>query len=215
MRKQTAVILSVCLLTSSILIFQAEKTSSAGTPFADAGADQIVNEGETVHFNGTGSIERLNVLHVSVWQHDEVQMIIDYTGADDTFEVTQVGLSDFNAGTPSDLSSFDAILFGLSNGFEGNSVPIGRTSELKDYVYNGGGIIWTHDSLELTWDYGSDLEEPAGVDFDTNYTHYIGLNIPDVEIIMDHELLHNLFEIGNVGDLIPKTPYPPPWFHYA
>lgn len=215
MRKSTAVILSVCLLTSSILIFQAEKISSSGTPFADAGPDQTASEGEIVQFNGTGSIEALNVLHVSVWQHNEVQMILDYTGSNDKLKVTQVGLLEFNTGTPSDLSSFDAIIFGLSNGFEANNVPIGRTSELKDYVFNGGGILWTHDSLELTWDYGSDLEEPAGVDFDTNYTHYIGLSIPEVEIIMDHEILHNLFEIGNVGDLIPKTPYPPPWFHYA
>jgi PKD repeat protein len=215
MRRQTTVILSVCLLTSSILIFQAEEISSTGTPFADAGPDQTVSEGEIVQFNGTGSIEELNVLHVSVWQHNEIQMIIDYTGSNDKFEVTQVSLSDFNAGTPSDFSSFDAIIFGLSNGFEANDVPIGRTSELEDYVFDGGGIIWTHDSLELTWDYGSDLEGPAGVDFDLNYTHYIGLNVPDVEIIVDHEILHNLFEIGNVGDLIPKTPYPPPWFHYT
>ncbi|UCE37615.1 MAG: PKD domain-containing protein, partial [Thermoplasmata archaeon] len=77
------------------------------------------------------------------------------------------------------------------------------------------GIVWTHDSLEYIWDYGPDLEVPAGVDCDLNPYNVTGLNIPNAEIIMDHEILHNLFEIGNIGDLIPKTPYPPPWFHYT
>ncbi|UCE38197.1 MAG: PKD domain-containing protein [Thermoplasmata archaeon] len=184
-------------------------------PVADAGEDQVVFEGDEVQFIGRGSSGIINVLHVSVGQHDELQMMIDYTGSTDNFSVTQVGLFGFNTGTPNDLSSYDAIVFGLNNGFEMNSVPIARTKELEEYVFNGGGIVWTHDSLEYTWDYGPNIEVPAGVDCDLNSTSVVGLDIPNAEIIMDHEILHNLFEIGNVGDLIPKTPYPPPWFHYT
>ncbi len=185
-----------------------------GIPVPDAGEDQIVNEGDVVQFNGSASSELLNVLHVSAWGYNELQMMIESTGYSDNVSVTQVRLSEFNTGNPNELSVFDAIVFGFGNGYEKNREPIGRTTELRDFVSKGGGIVWTHDTLELTWDYGSDLEEPAGVNFDANYTHYIGLNNPEVEIIMDHDIIHYPFDIGNVSDLISKTPYPPPWYHY-
>jgi hypothetical protein len=188
-------------------------------PVADAGPDQTVYEGDVVHFNGSGSTATgravYDILHVSVWQHDELQKIIDYTDLTDNFSVTQVALSQFNSGLPGDLSSFDAIVFGLNNGYEMNAAPIERTVDLRNYVSAGGGIVWTHDSLELTWDYGTDLEGPAGLNYDDNLTQLVGLSNRDIEIVLEHEILHNPFNIGNVGDFIPKTPYPPPWYHYA
>ncbi len=201
-------------------IFHAYSEQSENVPpVADAGPDQTVNEGDIVELDATNSIGspigKVNVLHVSVWQHDELQRIIDYTGSTNKFGVTQVGLSEFNTGNPSDFSSFDVIVFGLSNGFERNLEPIGRTAKLKDYVLNDGGIVWTHDSLEYTWDYGPDLEGPAGVDFDSSNNEFVGFNIPDVEILLDHDILHAPYEIGNVGDVIPKTAPPPPWSYYA
>jgi hypothetical protein len=53
MRKIIAMILSVCLLFSSIIIIISNKTSSTGTLVADAGPDQAVFEGEIVQFNGS------------------------------------------------------------------------------------------------------------------------------------------------------------------
>lgn len=148
----------------------------------------------------------IKVLNVSTFCYNEVREIINIVGASSLFEVTQVGILDFNNGNPSDLSTYDVIVFGISNRFEGPDAyyapyagVIGRISELKDYVNNGGGIVWTHDSLETGNDYGANAEEPAGVDF-TLPGSAIGSAV--TKIINEHEVLHYPFEIGNVGDTI-------------
>jgi hypothetical protein len=147
------------------------------------------------------STEKIKVLHVYVVMQNEVQQTIDAAGATDDFTVTQVSLGDFNAGAPANLAEYDVVVFGISDSYEDAASygPISRTSELKEYVKNGGGIVFTHDSLEVTNDY-PELEEIAGVGVDYAGT-WIGYT--EVKIVQDHEVLHNLFEIGNVGDLKP------------
>jgi hypothetical protein len=147
----------------------------------------------------------IKVLHVSTFCYNEVQEIINIAGASSLFEVTQVGLLSFNNGNPSDLSAYDVIVFGLSNRFEeGEYTPyagvIGRISELKNYVNQGGGVVWTHDTLSHgIHDYGVDAEEPAGVDYTLPGTA-VGSAV--AKIVNEHYVLHHPFEIGTVGDTV-------------
>jgi len=145
------------------------------------------------------STEKIKVLHVSVAMQNEVQQTIDAAGATDDFTVTQVSLGDFTAGAPANLAEYDVVVFGISDSYEEGASygPISRTSELKEYVKNGGGIVFTHDSLEGNG--YPDLEEIAGVD-NVGAAWSQG---SEVKIVQEHEILHNLFEIGNVGDLKP------------
>ncbi len=79
-------------------------------------------------------------------------------------EVTQVSLASFNAGSPTRLNDYDVIVFGVNDCYEPAEYGVERTEQLKKYVKNGGGIVWTHDSMELKFDLGPDVEIPAGVD---------------------------------------------------
>jgi len=146
------------------------------------------------------------VLHVSVFKQNELQKIIDSVGASELFTITQVSVEEFNRGNPSDLSAYDAIVFGINDWGEvaGNrSRKYGRLAELQNYVSNGGGIVWTHDTLEQWWDYGSQIEEPAGVDnYDISDKNRERVWYSSIKIVEDHPILHNPYEIGNVGDII-------------
>ncbi|MEM3382806.1 MAG: hypothetical protein QW698_02005 [Nitrososphaerales archaeon] len=150
------------------------------------------------------------VLHVSVFKQNEVQKIINNVGASSLFTITQVGLDEFNNGNPSELSVYDVIIFGINDWGEvaqNRGRQIGRLSELEAYVKNGGGIVWTHDTLELWWDYGDLIEEPAGVNsVDISNTNQERVWYNSVEIVADHEILHYPYEIGNVGNVI-EVPY--------
>ncbi|MEM2442207.1 MAG: hypothetical protein QXX99_07615 [Candidatus Bathyarchaeia archaeon] len=78
-----------------------------------------------------------------------------------------------------------------------------RLAELQNYVSNGGGIVWTHDTLEQWWDYGPQIEEPAGVDnYDTSDKNRERVWYSQIKIVEDHTILHHPYEIGNVGDII-------------
>jgi len=148
----------------------------------------------------------VSILHVSVYNISEVQDIINRAGATELFNVTQINLKDFNDGNPSDLSAFDVIVFGVSDCYEadGNApLLIKRTSDLRKYVREGGGIVWTHDSLEHGEDWGPDIEEPAGVD--ECGAAWIGNKTQNIKIVRDHPVLHKPFEIGTVGKRIAKS----------
>jgi parallel beta-helix repeat protein len=152
----------------------------------------------------------IKVLHVSTNLNNEIQRMIADTSVSDMFEVTQVSLTTFNLDTPASLSDYDVIVFGVNDcgEFYGSYSGIyGRLSELYDYVNEGGGIVWTHDTLEYFNEYGSNVEDPAGVD-NTHTVSWIGQFIPYIRIKQDHPVLHTPFEIGSVGSLIPKTLHP-------
>jgi hypothetical protein len=146
----------------------------------------------------------ISVLHVSAFSLGEAQQVINIANASSYFDVTQVGLYAFNDGVPNDLSEYDAIVFGISNRYEQGSYnpyqgAIGRISELRSYVENGGGVVWTHDSLELDPDDCPDAEIPAGVDLNSTYWPPLQST---VNITIDHGILHYPFEIGTVNDTI-------------
>jgi hypothetical protein len=145
-------------------------------------------------------------LHVSAFKQNELQKIIESVKASVFFTITQVSVEEFNQGNPSDLSVYDAIVFGINDWGEvaGNrSRKYNRLNELEAYVNNGGGIVWTHDTLEQWWDYGTQIEDPAGVDnYDISDKNKERVWYSSVKIANDHEILHSPFEIGDVGDTI-------------
>lgn len=145
--------------------------------------------------NGGSAV--VEVLHVSTCTEDEVQEVLNRAGATALFDVTQVSIFDFNAGQPSDLSQYDVVAFGLNDCYECHYTITQRTSDLRQYVEQGGGIVWTHDSLEHAKDLGPEAEEPAGV----NYTPPGGAEFMyEIEVVADHQMVHEPFEIGGVGD---------------
>jgi hypothetical protein len=114
---------------------------------------------------GEGTLE---VLHVYTCNEDanEVRRTLDLTELAHLFSVTRVRQGDFNTGSPADLSAFDAIVLGMSDGWAHGDRLVERRDELKEYVAGGGGIVWTHDSLETSIPPGPDAEVPAGVTVD-------------------------------------------------
>ena len=159
-----------------------------------------------VRHTGVYNTPTVSILHVSIHNISEVQDIINRAGATELFDVTQINLKDFNDGNPRDLSAFDAIVFGVSDCYEADGdapLLIKRTSDLCEYVRKGGGIVWTHDSLEHKKDRGPDIEEPAGVD--ECGAARIGNKTQNIKIVRDHPVLHKPFEIGTVGDFIAKS----------
>lgn len=149
---------------------------------------------------GTSELSAVSVLHVYVCEgYHEVKEVLRIAGASALFDVTEVSLAAFNGGQPSDLSQHDVVAFGLSDCYD-RGTYIGRISELRTYVENGGGVVWTHDTLEWPQYYGPDAELPAGM----VYTGPTTLRLMyEAQVVLDHEVLHVPFEIGNVGDLIP------------
>ena len=137
------------------------------------------------------------LLHVSVVEQNEVKAFINSVGAKDLFEVTQVSLVSFNAGVPARLGDYDVIVFGVNDAYEPGEYGVERTEELKKYVKKGGGIVWTHDSMELKFDLGPDVEIPAGVD-DVGTDWVSGAQ---VQVVKDHEMLHYPFHVANPGDI--------------
>ena len=183
------------LLASMIAISAVALVVSASTPTPSPTSTKDMPAYVLPANAKTGDI---SVLHVSVYEKNEVQDMLDTAGATSFFNVTQIGLKDFNDGNPSDLSAFDVIVFGVNDCYEDPCEPISRTAELKTYVENGGGIVWTHDSLEATGDYGADIEEPAGVDYCG--ASYIDCDVAEIE--KDHEILYYPFDLGDVWDTI-------------
>jgi hypothetical protein len=100
----------------------------------------------------------LRVLHIYSCWDNETEGIIKIAGATTLFDVNAVRLPDFKDGTPPNLFEFDVVTFGISDCYDG-TCNIGRLAELRTYVENGGGIVWTHDSLEWKQNYGPDVED--------------------------------------------------------
>lgn len=150
----------------------------------------------------TASTPPIRVLHVSVKMADEVEHVLQIAGASALFTVEQISLADFNAGQPGDLDGFDVVVFGISDGYEGSvdpEIPFepAELPRLEAYVARGGGIVWTHDTLDCGADLGEPVEEPAGVDH-TNSREIGGSSLRFVE--QDHAILHAPFKIS------PLTP---------
>ncbi len=147
------------------------------------------------------AFEPIKVLHISIYAFDELQILVEKVNAQKYFEITQVRI---DQGLPQDWQSFDVLVFGLSDCYESKyNDLLPDPKSLKEYVENGGAIIWTHDSLEYGKSWGDDIEIPAGV-FQVNAPK-IGMNIGKIRIKKDHPILHFPFEIGNVGDIFTTT----------
>jgi hypothetical protein len=99
-------------------------------------------------------MERLKVLHVSVVQHDEVRDLLALLGASDEFEVHQVAFDEFNSVKWRTLGGYCAVVFGISDGYCGHCGPLSSQAgaALKRFVADGGGVLWTHDTLSVFGD---------------------------------------------------------------
>jgi hypothetical protein len=214
---------TLCQITLMILttVSPAVPEVSCDLTFANPYEDTYLFDSQGGYFtfvpvNGFYDYARkaITVLHVSAFSLNEVQQVIDIAGASGLFEITQVALSEFNAGAPANLSKYDVIVFGISNRYEsgtGRPGTIERISELKTYVEEGGGLVWTHDSLEHGNDYGPDAEDPAGVDYGLPGT---AVDIPLVKICAEHEVLHCPYEIGSVNSTVPVL-YTHTWYGHV
>ena len=150
--------------------------------------------------NGAPESSIVKVLHVYACDgYDEVEEVLEIAGATSLFDVSEVSLEEFKDGTPSDLSGYDVLTFGISDCYDGRC-DISRLDELRIYIEAGGGIVFTHDSLEWVQKYGPIIEEPAGVE---NVLPDMGEIRSEVEILLDHQMIHEPFELGDVGDSIP------------
>ena len=143
------------------------------------------------------------VLHVSIIQEGEVERVIDIAGAGNLFDVTEISLGSFNSGVPANLSDYEVVVFGINDGYEADipwlatpfSLP--RLTTLRSYVESGGGVVWTHDSLEWGQDLGADVEVPAGVDYQVDADRSGGVAI---ELVEEHPIARQPFDLKAAGD---------------
>jgi len=116
---------------------------------------------------GTASIR---ILHVTIVSGAEVSRVITIAGAKDLVSVDSVSLHDLCGGAFSSLMDYDVVVFGINDGYEDHdSLGAGLVAMLDHYVINGGGIVWTHDSLEWGEDHGPEIEAAAGVDYEQDH----------------------------------------------
>ncbi len=147
--------------------------------------------------------DKISVLHISAFGSGELQYIIDKAKTKDLFQVDEVLLDD---GLPENWFSYDVLVFGLSDCYEtsvGKEAP--DIPELKLYVQSGGGIVWTHDTLEYGRSWGNDVEIPAGVA--EKKAERIGMHNGKIRIAKDHEILYNVFDMGLPGDVLQTTQF--------
>lgn len=152
----------------------------------------------TILFCGAAFAGQKKLLHVSMIMENEVNAFIESVGAGSEFAVTQVHLAEFNAGNPAQLNDFDAIVFGVNDAYEPDEYGVERTAELKAYVANGGGIVWAHDTMELKFDLGREVETAAGVnDIGADW-----VSSAQAEALKNHTMLHFPFQVANPGDVV-------------
>jgi len=142
----------------------------------------------------------IDVLHVSIIMQDELLSTLEKSRSDSAFRVTQLALADFNRGEPVDLSEYDVVVFGLSDGYESEAgLWIGRLGTLRSYITAGGGVVWTHDSLECGA-LGADAEETAGIlHVSPRMRECDPLGGEELLLAIDHPLLHYPHELGAQG----------------
>jgi len=92
---------------------------------------------------------RRRVLHVTVFNKDEVRTILRSLGQEKWFDVRQMSFDEFAAAGFRALSDFDILLFGIGDAFwtEAGSLAPGAVAEVRRFVEAGGGLVWTHDTL--------------------------------------------------------------------
>ena len=135
----------------------------------------------------------IKVLHVSEWMQNEAQQIIDSVGAGGLFDVTQISYWDeFHNSPPDNLDDYDVIVFGLSDCYDLHR-PL---YELMDFIENGGGIVFTHDTMDHVSP--DTVRTIAGIGTWLDPSDWVWGE--SAEIIQEHAVLHFPYDIGDVGD---------------
>ena len=141
---------------------------------------------------------KIEILHISPAGDNLVEQALQNAGVpedDYIYQITRVSRSEFDNHNPADLSAFDVIVFGIQD----QGLNPARQIEIKTFVENGGGVIWTHDTLEYETDLGPLVEVPAGVDYDCDSPTFSGTQ---VQIVSDHDILNYPFQIGELNDIL-------------
>jgi len=97
----------------------------------------------------------VRVLHISAFGQDELRGVLSAIDADNQFDIDMVTLEQ---GLPAGWMEYDVLVFGLSDTYETRvSKEIEALPDLRAYVEKGGGIVWTHDTLEFGGSWGANF----------------------------------------------------------
>ena len=139
---------------------------------------------------------------MSVTQKNEVRQILDSVGESDRFEVHQVSFDDFSSVDWRLLSNYKGVVFGVSDGyyghFQGLSAP--AVGALARFVTEGGGLLWTHDTL-------ADLRDLAEISGFRNGSgsDRVPMTVDSVRILRtDHPVLRWPYQTGLQSRILQK-----------
>lgn len=147
-------------------------------------------------------MERAKILQVSVAQGNELRRILAALGETDSFDVRQVGFSEFGTHEWRSLTGYTVVVFGISDGYCGHS---GRLSEaassaLTKYVKDGGSVLWTHDTLQTQPDlFGISGFRPAQA------APEVSMWVDSVRILNHHhQVMESPYPIGDASSILKK-----------
>ncbi|UCH97425.1 MAG: DUF5057 domain-containing protein [Candidatus Aminicenantes bacterium] len=94
-------------------------------------------------------MEKHKILHVSVLEKGEVKSILDDMNERENFYLEEVSFSEFASLFWRSLKDYHVIVFGISDAYEYHISDLSQEAiaGIKKFVNDGGGIIWTHDTL--------------------------------------------------------------------
>lgn len=145
----------------------------------------------------------VKVLHISALGLHELEFLVASVGVEQDLAITMVTLAE---GLPRDWATYDVLVFGLNDCYEDKAKQaLPSPDALARYVQAGGGIVWTHDTLEYSKSWGDGLEIPAGVR--EVKAERIGMHNGKIRIAKEHPILFCYFDIGRYGDVLWTSPF--------
>jgi hypothetical protein len=145
---------------------------------------------------------RPKILHVTEARNDEVRQILDTLGGVDRFDVRQVGFDEFSSVGWRALSSYAAVVFGISDGYCARSGTLSSqaTAALIRFVSAGGGALLTHDTLPALPGLFEASGFPAG-----EGKHRVPMNVSTARILKaEHQAIQWPYPIAAVSPMLEK-----------
>ncbi len=91
--------------------------------------------------------------------------IVNSLNLQNEFDVTCISVNDFNDGNY-DLSKYDVVFLDGADCWGGKSLDVEERIALKQFVAEGGGLVFTHDTIGYRDEWWEELEEVAGIVYD-------------------------------------------------
>ncbi len=145
---------------------------------------------------------QLRILHVTEARNDEVRQILASLGEPDRFEVRQVMFGDFSSVEWRSLSGYTAVVFGISDGYCGRIGLLSSqaTATLIRFVAEGGGVLWTHDTLAAC----PDLFEMSGFR-PVEAKRKVPMDVGTVRILRpEHQAIQRPYPIAAASSVLTK-----------